>query len=388
MIHACLNRSLTKAFLSGFVVLGTAHPAGASPAEPMEAYCQEPPGASSGQFENISGQPVDAEAAIDFLKGRMEADAIPAMSVAVVSDGNVSFSRAVGIADMEQRIVASSCTIFEGASITKPLFAYFVMTFVEDGSLDLDRPLYEYLPLEELEHDPRHRSLTARMALSHQTGLPNWRSDYPGKELHFQFDPGSGFGYSGEAFQYLARVLQQIAGVDAHGLEKLFQQRVAKPLGMSETAILPDGKLLSRKARGYANGSPVEEWQYGDEFGAAYGVNTTAADFALWLEALINRDGLGETGFETLFARQAQSPADVDPAAAQAFGAASVTLGFFSYDVPGIGQIYTHDGNNEGFSSLFVIHPESRWGMVMLANRDKATQTMLEFALFVNTPQK
>lgn len=81
-------------------------------------------------------------------------------------------------------------TLFEAAFLSRPVFATIVLRLAERGKLDLDRPLHELLPYERISHDPRSRRLTARLVLSHQTGLPNWG---PPEKLEFRFEPGESF---------------------------------------------------------------------------------------------------------------------------------------------------------------------------------------------------
>src|SRR4051794_38762712 len=97
-------------------------------------------------------------------------------------------------------------TIFAAASLTKPVFAAGVMTLVDDGRLELDRPLSEYLSEPYLPEDDRAASITARMVLSHTTGFPNWREGsndrvHPSRgALRLRWPPGTRWGYSGEGF--------------------------------------------------------------------------------------------------------------------------------------------------------------------------------------------
>lgn len=111
----------------------------------------------------------------------MESLNMPALSIAIINDGKVVYHRVKGYANKEKKILADSNSIFEGASISKSVFGFFVMTFVEDGILDLDKPLYEYLPNPDIENDERYKKINARMVLSHRSGFPNWRYDYPDK---------------------------------------------------------------------------------------------------------------------------------------------------------------------------------------------------------------
>ena len=126
-------------------------------------------------------------------------------------------------------------TIFEGASLSKPLFAYMVMFLVEDEKLDLDKPLHEYLDYHYHgidKEDDRYKEITARMVLSHTTGFPNWRPDY---DLIIHFDPGTDFRYSGEGYIFLERVIQSILNTDYKGMEAYFSGKSCGPIKNSIT---------------------------------------------------------------------------------------------------------------------------------------------------------
>ena len=66
-------------------------------------------------------------------------------------------------------------TLFEAASVTKPVFSFAVQRLAERGVIDLDKPLYLYLPYPDIEYDERYKLMTARHVLTHRTGFPNWR---------------------------------------------------------------------------------------------------------------------------------------------------------------------------------------------------------------------
>lgn len=124
--------------------------------------------------------------------------------------------------------------------------------------------------------------------------------------------------------------------------------------------------------------------QCGDIFCAAYGVNSNAPDFAKWLVALLGREQLSDSLLDAYFAPQSVSVADDQGEDSYGFGPRQISLGFFMNDLPGIGRVYHHDGNNLGFSSLVLVHPNSGWGFVAFANGGRSTPLLLEIAMFLN----
>ena len=344
--------------------------------------CTPEPIKQTKSISNIFGEKIPTESLDTYIDQRMEKLKMAGISIAIINEGNVVFHRTKGVKNINSNEKLNGCSIFQGASITKPLFAYFVMTFVDDGSLNLDTPLYQYLPYPDIAHDERYKKITARMAINHQTGFPNWRTDYDKKNLFIQFEPGSDFHYSGEGYQYLSLVLQKIAGVDHSGLEKLFQERVAKPLSMRHTQVIPDTNLLSRMALPHNQKRQLVKVITSnsfEDFGAAYGVHSEALDFSKWLIALMNLKGLSEASFKEYFDTQ---KAPKKPALIERLkGLEGRSLGFSIFKL-GDAKIYGHDGNNPGYSSLIAFNTEKKWGIVVFSNtnqRSKFGQDIIEF---------
>ena len=125
------------------------------------------------RIENHIGIGSISKNAIDnFLASKMEKLKIPGLSIAVINEGKVVHQKTMGYADVEEKLPITAETIFEGASLSKSVFAFFVMTYVEEGKLSLDKPLYEYLPYADIDHDDRYKKITARMVLSHRQVFP------------------------------------------------------------------------------------------------------------------------------------------------------------------------------------------------------------------------
>ena len=134
---------------------------------------------------------------------------VPGVAIVGIENRHIAWERQYGVRTAGKPDEVRGDTVFEAASMSKPLAAYAALKLAEQGKLDLDRPLYEYLHEPYLKDEPLHRKITARMVMSHTTGFPNWRpGGWLGSEpLTVDFEPGTKSGYSGEGFLYLQRVL-------------------------------------------------------------------------------------------------------------------------------------------------------------------------------------
>ena len=174
----------------------------------------------------------------------LELASVPGLALAVV-EGKRVWRRGFGRAIEEPAQSVSEETVFEAASLGKPVFAYGVLRLVDAGVIDLDRPLYDYLPIPEA-NNPRMKRVTARHVLSHTTGLPNWRQQP--SPMDPPVDPGKTFSYSGEAYFYLQRVVEALTNKP---FGRFMREQVLDPLGMKQSSYvwLPD--FDSRMAAGY-----------------------------------------------------------------------------------------------------------------------------------------
>jgi CubicO group peptidase (beta-lactamase class C family) len=187
-----------------------------------------------------SGTAFAATVSCATLARQMHHRHIPDVAVAVFSQGKVQ-----SVFCSSSGTPLSPGSIFEAASLSKPVFAYGVLKLVEDHRLDLDKPLAEYLdrPYEHHQNpfgqgttdpvsDPRFAKITARMVLSHTSGLPNWSHHGP---LSFLSDPGEKWSYSGEGYVYLQRVVEAITGLR---IDAFLENTVLLPLGMNHSSFI------------------------------------------------------------------------------------------------------------------------------------------------------
>jgi CubicO group peptidase (beta-lactamase class C family) len=146
--------------------------------------------------------------------------------------------------------------VFQAGSLGKPVFAYGVLKLRDRGLLDLDRPLNNYLP-GYLPNEPLSELVTARMVLSHQTGLQNWRQSIK-EPLQFAFTPGSHFSYSGEGYFFLQLVLERITGST---LVEFMRREVLEPLQMHDSSYIWQPRLEDKRSDGHdADGKPGDTW--------------------------------------------------------------------------------------------------------------------------------
>jgi CubicO group peptidase (beta-lactamase class C family) len=158
----------------------------------------------------------------------MEVASLPGLAMATVEKGEVVWTRAVGVTNAETRAPMQEDSIFEAASMSKPVFAYVVLRLADEKQIDLDRPLVQYRRPDYLSNHPDIDLITARHVLCHATGLPNWRTR-PEEKLTPAFKPGSRWRYSGEGFFWLQLVVEQITG---QGVDMVMRSRLFDPAKM------------------------------------------------------------------------------------------------------------------------------------------------------------
>lgn len=206
---------------------------------------------------------------------------IPGMSVAIIKNGVVQDSMHFGLTDNRTNKSVMPYTLFEGASLSKPVVAYLTLVLVEQAKLTLNTPLVEYLDYTRIADQENAKKLTARLVLSHQTGLPNWG----GEKLDFNFTPGNDFGYSGEGYVFLQRVLEKVTGSD---LDSLAQKLVFKPLGMKSSYFTWQENKQLEVAKGHNRAGLAQDRPTPQANGSS-SLHTTASDYALFMQAWMNR---------------------------------------------------------------------------------------------------
>jgi CubicO group peptidase (beta-lactamase class C family) len=264
---------------------------------------------------------------------------------------------------------AGKNTVFQAASLSKPLFSYIVLLLSDRGIIDLDRPLSEYTTIERFENKEWASLITARMVMSHRTGLPNWASspsseEWPSSVISFKFRPDSAFSYSGEGYYLLQRAVEELSG---KSLEQIAADEIFKPLGMTHSSYEWREEYDSLAADGYnREGINRGKGRY-PRANTAYTLRTTASDYSKFLDLLMSGEGLKpETHKEmisplTAAVRYAGKPRECDKDIFWGLGVGIETDTDY-------GNIIFHWGDNGNFKALFVIVPDKKSHLVYFTN--------------------
>lgn len=253
---------------------------------------------TAGCVTSHPGSQRPAGADIDAAARRlMQREGVEGMALAWIEDGRVVHVAAYGRRNVERDLPLTPETVMYGASLTKAAFAYMVMQLVDEGRLDLDapvtrllpKPLPEYEEFIDLADDPRWRTLTPRILLTHTSGFANFRWLEEDRKLRFHHDPGTRYGYSGEGLYILQLVLEQGLGLDV-GQE--MQRRVFDRFGMTRTSMTWRPDFAADLADGYGLDGKMEPHDERSRVSAAGSMDTTIADQARLWAGIVRGDGL------------------------------------------------------------------------------------------------
>ena len=189
-----------------------------------------------------------SDAFLQDLPRQMQALGVPGIGIAVVEAGALAWSRGFGVADAERGTPVEDSTLWEAASLSKPVFAYTVLQLVDRGELALDAPLLKYARPAYLGQSPWIERITVRDVLRHTTGLPNWRKDPANEPLIPAVAPGTRIDYSGEAFVWLQLAVEAVTG---ESLDQTMRRLLFDPAGMRDSSYGWDAALAARSVHGH-----------------------------------------------------------------------------------------------------------------------------------------
>lgn len=346
-------------------------------------------------------RPVPTREALDAeVVHLMQATQAQGLAIAVIDDGRVLHVAAYGKRNAAGDPLHTD-TVMYGASLTKAVVAYTAMQLVEEGVLDLDRPVAEYFdrplpdypavegsgPWPDLAGEARWKAITARHLLTHSAGFANFAFLEPDGKLRIHFAPGSRYAYSGEGLILLQYVLEQGLGLD---LGREMQRRVFDRFGMSDTSMTWRADFAANLADGWTEDGSVEPHDERSRVRAAGSMDTTIADMAKFAAAYMRGEGLDADSAAALTSPQlpittaSQFPTLQDelPEARRRADLAS-GLGVVVFDGPQ-GPGFFKGGHNDSTGNTWVCVKQGRRCVVILANdvrAERAFPRLVAFAL-------
>lgn len=211
---------------------------------------------------------------------------IPGLSVATLKAGEIASVCAIGTRGPHDSREVDTHTVFEAASLTKPLVAFIALQLAEEGLLDLDRPLHTICG-DYVAGDNRANTITATHVLTHTSGLPNIVG--PETPLKTYFAPGERFNYGSSAYGWLQRAIEQLC---AAPLEEVARARVFEPFGMGDSSLQWQERFESNHAQGHEmDGQPVPKRRL-VKAAASWSLLTTATDYARFVQVVLRGQGL------------------------------------------------------------------------------------------------
>ncbi len=287
----------------------------------------------------------------------MKAAGIPGLSIAVVEGAKLRWVGGLGVRDVRTREPVDEDTVFEAASLSKPVVAAALLQLVARGDFDLERPLAEILEYPRLIHDERYRKITARMVLAHTTGLPNWG----GTPLRLIRDPGTRWGYSGEGFVYLQKALEETLH---QRLEEILRQEVFAPLAMTRSSFLWQDSYADNVAIGHDELERPQALRKRTTENAAASLMTTAREYGRFLETLFSQGALAPNTLDLMSAFQTRVAGWGDPETHDFVGW-GLGWGIQEGDR---GTALWHWGDNGSFRCFVILYPEKKDGLVYFTN--------------------
>lgn len=294
----------------------------------------------------------------------MQSAQVPGMTIAVVHGDDVRV-QTFGVVNAKTGERVTDKTVFEAASLSKTVFAYAVMKLVEEGRLDLDTPLSQYVH-EPFVDDPRVDKITARIVLSHRTGFPNWRRDQP---LRILFEPGTRFSYSGEGYVYLQRAIEAITN---EPFDAFMRREVFDPLGMTNTSYVWQPAYETQKAWPHDESGNVASRDVMRTPLSASTLHTTAADYGRFLSAILERRGIRDKSVRAMLRAEVAVPESC------AMCATINDPGVLSHSLAwGLGwsllsshghRYFWHWGDNGSFKAYVIADDARKTGVVLFMN--------------------
>lgn len=303
------------------------------------------------------------------IGGILQKHHVPSVSIAMIDDGKLAYANAFG--EARRGMPATPGTYYNIASMAKPISAEVALQLAALGKISLDENMSKYWTDPDIASDPRRNLLTPRIALSHETGFPNWRAG----ALRFERDPGKSFGYSGEGYEYLARFIRYKTG---QPIDAWAERLVFAPSGMRNTTYTNQTWLNGHIALPHDSKGSELAPQIRDAALASDDVFSTPDDYAQFMIDVMNGKGLPPALVSMQSKVWADRRAELCSALAEEEcpAEAGMGLGWESFLIGGK-RYLMHTGSDDGTFTFGYFSPDTRSGLVVFTNGSNGSKVVL-----------
>jgi len=275
--------------------------------------------ASFGQKQEITridGSKISTTEIDKTVKHLMNEANVQGLSLSIINNNEQAYIKTYGFKNKEKNELIDTSTVLYAASFSKAVFGYLTMKLVQEKTIDLDKPLCKYLnkPIDEYEYfsdlksDNRWKLITARMCLSHTTGLPNVRWFHPTTGVQdtlgvmkIYFKPGKKYAYSGEGLKLLQLVIEVVT---KKNVEELAIEKVFRPIGMTRSGYIWYDRFDDNYAIGHLADNTLNPKKKRITPVASASLVTTIEDYTRFIEYVMQQKGLDNKVFEEMIAPQ------------------------------------------------------------------------------------
>ena len=330
------------------------------------------------------------------IESLMKAANVQGLAITVFNNNEPVYKKTFGYKNIETKEPIKTSTNIYGASLSKAVFALMVMKLVEEGIIDLDKPLQDYLPkpiyeytpvkkwhdnYSDLKNDTLYKQITARMCLDHTSGFPNWRWDEKDQKLRVKVKPGSRYNYSGEGLVYLQVVLEKMLG---KSLEELMQEKIFIPLGMTMSSYTWQPRFEKDYCLGHDATGKLYEKDKDNDARAASTLETTLDDYTSFTKAVLKNSIIKQSTTDKMFSPQirirtihqfptfSNTDSTLNDAIQLSYGLGWVLL----HSPYGVGAF--KEGHGDGFQHYSIIFPKQGTGIIIMSNSDNAESIFKE----------
>jgi len=359
--------------------------------------------AQVNELKKLDGSKISVAKIDSTVKRLMGLAKIEGLNLSILNQNKAVLVKSYGFKNKPQNALMDTASIVYGASFSKAVFGYLMMKLGEEKVIELDRPLYQYLKkpianypyFADLKSDDRWKLITARMCLSHTTGLPNvkWFNPITNEPdslgtIKIYFTPGSKYAYSGEGFRFLQLVVEEITNKN---IEQLAQEKIFQPLGMKRTGYTwhesfgDDNVAVGHLENGY-----IDQKRKRSEPVAGGSLVTTIADYAKFIEQVMQQKGLDAEMYQEMLSPQIRihsvtqfPPITYETTHENDAVQLSYGLGWGLLQCP-YGKAFFKEGNGGSWRNYNINFPDKGISIILMVNSEngeKIFQELLETLL-------